>query len=58
MQIKFLFKNCCIDFLCVFPPTGRAEHQTTIFHLPLAHPVVISGVPPARCHPHLGHTFF
>lgn len=43
--------SCC--FL-----TGRAEHQTSVFHLPLAHPAVVSGVPPARRHPDLGHLVF
>lgn len=38
--------------------TGRAEHQTAVFHIPLADLVVISGVPPARCHPYLGHLVF
>ena len=38
--------------------TGRAEHQTTVFYIPLAHLVVISGVPPARRHPDLGHPVF
>lgn len=38
--------------------TGRAEHQASVLHLPLADLAVISGVPPARRHPDLGHPVF
>lgn len=56
----FHFKQHIIhnQFLFSSVLTGRAEHQTTVFHIPLAHLVVISGVPPARRHPDLGHPVF
>lgn len=48
---------CCI-FLIFSAITGGAEHQTTVFHIPLADLVAISGVPPARCYPYLGLPVF
>lgn len=31
MQIKFLFKSCCIDFLCVFPPQEEQNIKPQYF---------------------------
>lgn len=57
---SFSFQTTLVhnQFLFSSVLTGRAEHQTTVFHIPLAHLVVISGVPPARRHPDLGHPVF
>lgn len=43
-------------FSSVLP--GRAKHQTTVFHIPLADTTVIPGVPLTRRNPYLGHPVF